>query len=264
MAENETTKFETTDIKKPKSRWRMGMNWKSLLTVFVILGIGMILLTTERGQKFAGEALSSITSGVGNFVSGLFSGDFDWSFDKMPSGEQFLISLSIAKESFYEQQYKVSNTSLDSTGICESSLKVGDVMLHKESMQCHVVAEDMKGTFEYTIAGTVKFEGDVSSLEVDGNSYTSDGSRLKTSLEMLPSDFKLDGLAERKVTITSATGSINRLGPEGSIKSAEDLDAEQLEISGFVGFIRLEGSNIKLQGLAVSVRGTGAHSSFSW
>jgi hypothetical protein len=264
MAENETTQFETTDIKKPKSRWRMGMNWKSLLTVFVILGIGMILLTTESGQKFAGEALSSVTSGVGNFVSGLFSGDFDWSFDKMPSGEQFLISLSIAKESFYEQQYKVSNTSLDATGVCQAALNVGDIMLHKESMQCRVVAEDMKGTFEYTIAGTVKFEGYVSSLEVDGSSYTSDGSRLKTSFEMLPSDFILDGLSERKITIASATGSINRLSQEGSIKSTEDLDAEQLEISGFVGFIRLEGSNIKLQGLAVSVHGTGAHSSFSW
>lgn len=265
MGEEKTPKFETTDIKKPKVRRRIGMNWRSLLTVFVILGIGFMLLTTESGQKFAVQALDFVKVRVGNFVSGLFSGTFNWNvFGQTPSGEQFLISLSVVKNSFYGQQYSVSNTSLDAGGVCESGVKIGNIALHKGSMECNILAEDMKGTFEYTVAGTVKFSGDVSKLEIDSNSYTSSDGKLKTSFEVLPSDFLLVGLSNRKITIPSATGSIQRLNPEGSIKSTEGLENEQLEISGFVGFIRLEGSNIKLQGLAVSVKGTGAHSSFSW
>ena len=122
----------------------------------------------------------------------------------------------------------------------------------------------MKGTFEYTLAGTVKFDGSVDSLEIDGNTYTTDSGSLKVSFEALPIEFTLSGVAQRRIKITSAAGSIERLNTDGSVKSTEDLEAEKLEIAGFEGFIRLEGANIKLQGLAVSVQGTGARSSFSW
>jgi len=241
---------------------------KLLFTAFVIVAIGALLLTTKSGQKFTGQALDSVKIKVGNFVSGLFSGTFKWELPfgggRMPSGEQFPIVLSVAKDSFYGQAYIVDNTSLNMEGICSAQIKVGDTMLRTESKQCAIVAEQMKGTFEYSIAGIVSFDGDVGNMVVDGHTYTSSGSRLKTSFEVLPINFILAGVSERKITIPAATGSIGRLNPDGSIKSTEELASEELEISGFVGFIRLEESNINMQGMAVSVQGTGPHSSFSW
>lgn len=269
--EGDVTRFETTDIKKPRlGRGRLRMNWKSLLTIFVILGIGALLLTTESGAKFAGQTLDFAKVKVGNFISGFFSGSFSWGLPfsssswKIPSGEQFLIILSVEKGSFYGQQYSVPNTSLSMRAVCDTGIKVNDVMLKTQFIACSIYAEDMKGVFEYTESGTVKFEGEVSSIMVDGSTYTSDSGILKASFELLPFEFELSDLLQRKITIASATGSIQRLNPDGSVKSTEGLDAESLEISGFVGFIKLEGSNIRLQGSAVSVRGAGAHSSFSW
>ena len=269
--EEGVTKFETTDIKNPRlGRGRLKMNWKSLLTVFVILSIGALLLTTESGTGVIGQMLDFTKVKAGNFVSGFFSGSFsegvpfssnNW---KIPSGEQFMIKLSIDKGSIYGQQYSVPNTSLSMRAVCDTGIKVDDVMLKPQSIQCSIYAEDMKGVFEYTATGTVRFEGEVSSIMVDGSTYTSDRSMLKAGFQVLPFEFELSDLPQRKITIASATGSIERLNPDGSTKSTEGLDAESLEISGFVGFIKLEGPNIRLQGSAVSVQGTGAHSSFSW
>ncbi len=248
------------------------MNWKSLLLALVIVGIGIMLFSTDAGREFAGRAANFVSVGVGDAVSGFFSRAFNWQLPsgqtEIQSGEQFLISISIPKESFYSHQYSVSNTSLNMEGICESGIEVGDIITRTESMECTIAAEHMEGEFEYTVAGVVRFDGDVSSLEVNGNSYTSGESsssgRLKTSFRVLPTGFTLTGLSQKEITISSSTGSIEILTPEGSLKSTIELAGEELEIDGFVGFIKLEDSNIKLQGLVVSLRGTGAHSSFSW
>jgi hypothetical protein len=269
--EGDVTRLETTDIKKPRlGRGRLRMNWKSLLTIFVILSIGTLLLTTESGAEFAGQTLDFAKVKVGNFISGLFSGSFSWSVPfsssswKIPSGEQFLIILSVEKGALYGQQYSVPNTSLSMRAVCDTGIKLNDVMIKPQYIECSIYAEEMKGVFEYTESGTVKFEGEVGSIMVDGSIYTSDSSRLKASFEVMPIEFELSDLLQRKITIDLATGSIERLNPDGSTKSTEGLDAESLEINGFMGLIKLDGSNIRLQGSAVSVQGIGAHSSFSW
>lgn len=262
-----------TDIKQPtKKRGRIGMNWKSLLLAFVIVGIGIMLFSTDAGREFAGQAVNFVTAGAGNAISGFFSRVFNWqlpySQTDMPSGEQFMISISIPKESFYGHKYTVSNTSLSMEGVCDSGIEVGDIVTRTESVECTISAEYMKGEFEYTAAGIVRFDGDLSSLEVNGNSYssgkTSTDNRLETSFGIMPTVFTLDSIMQKEVTLTSPTGSIEILTPEGSLKSRIELAGEDIKIDGFVGFIKLEGSNINLKGLVVSLKGTGAHSSFSW
>lgn len=266
--EEEAPQFETTDIKKSKRRF--GMNWKALVTVFVIIGIGAMLMTTDGGKKFIGQTFDFVRIGVGNFgsfISGFFSGSgFQLPIgpEQMPSGNPFLMSLVTAKESFYGQSYAVYNTSFEAKSLCEYGIRIDDIHVRTEAKECVIEAEEMRGAFEYTTAGTVKFDGEVSRLEIDNNVYTSTGKAIKLSFEVIPKDFVLVGLTQSKVTIASATGRISRLSPQGSIKSTEELYAEKLEISGFVGFIKLEEPNIKLQGTAVSVKGTGASSSFSW
>jgi hypothetical protein len=259
----ENVQFETTDIRKSKvKKGRFGMNWKSILTALVIVAIGIMLLTTEGGKEFAGNAFEFLSSGVGNALSGLFSQGFDWGQSMLPEGEQFMISTEMPKDVFYNQKYSVVNTSLSAEGLCDIGVQVGDITV-KPSRQCSVEMEDMKGEFEYTAAGTVMFEGEVSSLVINGNTYTSEKA-VQTSIELLPDEYMLVGLVQKQIVIPSASGKINRISAAGSVKSTEELDSETVVIGGFVGFIKLENSNINLQGLAVSVEGTGPHSSFSW
>lgn len=257
------TKFETTDIRQPKTgRRRFGMNWKAMLTAFVIVAIGAMLLITEDGRKFAGQAFELVSSGVGESVSGFFSHAFTASPEAMPDGEQFIISTEIDKSSFYGQEYRVSNSSFEADGLCDFGITISGLSVRTDSRECEIEMDDMIGDFKYTEAGTVRFDGTAGAMSINGNIYTANS--MQISMEMLPSSFMMDSLVQSKMEIESATGSINRITQKGSLKSTEGLDGERLLIGGFVGFISLEESNINLQGAAVSVEGIGAHSSFSW
>lgn len=269
MDEDGNPRFETVKIKKPHVKRRFGMNWKALLTAFVIVAIGVLMLSTNAGQRFAGQALELFKVSIGNFASGLVSGG-NWQLpfgifggNQMPTGTQFMVVVDIPKEAFNGQKYTVANTTSDLEGLCDSGIKVGELTLKTESMECSIALDEMKGEFEYTTVGTLKFSGDVSKISVNGNSYSS-ASRIKTSFEAIPSGFVLVGLVQPKVVIQSATGSLEIRTREGLLKSSTELTGEKLEIGGFIGFIKLEESNIKLQGLAVSVKGIGEHNSFSW
>ncbi len=235
------------------------MNLKSLIAVFVIIGIGAMLLRTESGMSYTTQALEFLKVRVGNFVAGLTGKDI-WSKE---SGH-FRIVLTADKSSFAEQSFQLTNSSLTVSGVVESLLNIGSVELHKRDMSINVEIKGAKGTFEYTSVGTVKFDGTVSSIDVDDNSYTSSKGDLKVSFEIVPVSFALDPLSQKKLVLSSATGSLVRLNEDGSIKSSEELAGEELEINKFYGVLKLEGTNTILDGTAESVKGTGTQSSFSW
>ena len=66
------------------------MNWKSMLAVFSVIGIGLILLGSEGGRDFADKSLYSFKVGIGDAVSGAFSSGGMFG-PKMPSGDGFVV-----------------------------------------------------------------------------------------------------------------------------------------------------------------------------
>lgn len=262
---DENVHFETTEIKAPRmNKGRFGMNWKSILTAVVILAIGAMLLITEGGREFASNAMDFIGSGVGNTISGFFSQAFNWGTSEwdMNSSDAFTINATFPKEIMYGQQFSVKNTSLDAKGYCENAVTVSGLKIRTESGECAMYMDGMEGEFEYTEAGMIKFDGTVTELKLNGNVYDFESGEI--SFEMVPEAYKLSDLSQKEMIIPSTIGTINRISQTGDVKSTEGLDSETLIIDGFVGFINLEESNINLQGLTVSVEGTGPYSSFSW
>jgi len=235
------------------------MNLKTLIAVFVIVGIGVLLLRTKSGMEFAGNTLDFLKVKVGNFVTGLSSSS--WSGE---GAGGFRVLLNVVKDAFAEQSYDLDGSDLSVTGIVEGSVKIGDIDLHKERMAVELKLENAKGKFEYTVAGTVKFAGSAEMATVDGNDYTHTSGKVKVSFEMVPLKFLLTDLAVRKVVLESATGSIARMNADNTIKSTEELSGEKIEITKFVGLLQMEGTNIRLDGLTSSVKGVGPQSSFSW
>jgi|GEM_PF-3165010 len=236
------------------------MNLKSLLAIFIIIGIGVILLRTESGMGYATGVVDFLRDRVGNIVSGLFG----MAGGGGPVEGAFGLTMTADKNSFLTQSYQLYNSSLSSSGLVQGVIKIGGVDLHKEDMAVRLDLDGTKGAFEYTLAGTLRFDGTVKKIDVDGNYYTSGSGDLKVSFEIVPIEFLVTNLSEKKISLKSAIGSIARLNPDGSIKSTEELAGEQLELYQFAGSLKLAGSNIVLQGSASSVSGTSPKSSFKW
>lgn len=240
------------------------MNVKAILAVVIVIGIGFLLLQTDSGRQYFGSGLDFFRTRVGNFVAGAFTygGIFG---QKMPEGLTFQISLAAPRQAFFGQNYTVTNASLSVSGVCTSAVTIGGTSLHKESAECSIELASADGLLEYTADGNVRFTGSAAVVKVDGTDYTaSDSSRLQVGFEAAPLTFTLDRMAQPLLTLPAATGTIKRLATDGTAKSSETLDGERLEIAGFVGFLKLENSNILLQGSAVAAKGTGDHSSFVW
>ena len=231
------------------------MNFKTIFAVFVIIGIGVMLLRTDSGRRYM--------SNIGNLFSGLFSaGGSGWV--GTGGGGRFEMTMVADRSAFLGQSYQVQNSSVSSAGLIDTPLVVGGVEMRKENIEIELDLSDAKGTFEYTVAGTLRFQGTVSEIGVDDNSYSSPEGSLKVSFELVPTRFILTGLSERKITFGSVTGSIARLNTDGSIKSTEELTSEKVEIYRFEGFVVLDNTTIKMDGSADSVKGTGLQSSFNW
>ncbi|MFH1623169.1 MAG: hypothetical protein ABIA12_01465 [Candidatus Aenigmatarchaeota archaeon] len=243
------------------------MNLKAVFAVVVVIGIGFMLMQTEPGREYFGWSFEFLKARIGGFVSGAFTygGIFG---QKMPEGATFRMSLTAARQGFFSQNYTVSNASLSVSGVCASAVRISTTSLHKESLECKIESPAVYGLFEYTTEGNVRFTGEAEEITVDGTKYTlADGTSekpMKVSFEVAPLGFVLDRIAQPLISLQSVEGSIRRLAADGTAKSTEELNRERLDIGGFMGFLKLDNSNIILQGSAVFVKGAGDHSSFVW
>jgi len=238
------------------------MNMKAVLAVVVVIGIGLLLMQTDSGRQYFGSGLDYIRarlSGLASGAGGLFG-------QAMPSGLAFQMSLEAPARTFYGQNYTVNNASLSVSGVCASTIGIGGTVLHKEGVKCSIEMPYVNGVFQLTGDGGVHFSGTSASIVVDGTMYTTSESsgRVQTDFAVMPLDFTLDGMAQPLILLPATKGTIQRLSADGTVKSSETLDGESVQVAGFVGFLKLDSSNILLQGSAVAVHGAGAHSSFVW
>jgi hypothetical protein len=259
--------FETTDVRtggKGRSRFGGGMNWKILLAVVAIAGIGVLLMQTDSGRGYLDLASKYLGSWVGNAVAGFGGGN-------TPSGTPFTIDLRADKLSFIGQKYQVENATLMVSGTCNAPVLVGNVALHSEGGACTVELAGAKGTFEYADSGAIGFSGETDQVVSNGDRVTSiveqgkTPTKVKVSLEVLADKFMLGDMTQDQVTLASVKGGMDRLSSDGTtVKSHEEMTSETLTIGHFTGFIKLDGSTINMHGIAYSVKGSDAHSSFVW
>jgi hypothetical protein len=256
---SDDVEFERTEVRKGGFKKGGWMNWKVLVAVLAIAGIGVLLLQTEQGRGYLSYASGFLGSGVGNFVSGFGKSD--------QAVESFSMSLNADSSALLGQSYTVANTSLDVGGLCSGPLRVGNVALHVEGTDCKIDLNGMRGDFSYTKEGALSFDGEASEVISNGNRITTgdDASTyVHVTLNVVPKAFLLTNFAQDTIDLSAVKGGLDRLNQDGSVKSHEEMAEEQLKIGSFAGFIKLEGSTINMRGIASSVRGSDPHSSFAW
>jgi hypothetical protein len=220
------------------------MRWKGLLSVFVILGIIGLLLTTESGQQYVDLLREKLT---GFFPSLSIFGE---------KGEPFFVILRADADNFVGQSFNVKDGSFSSFGLCQGLIWVNDVKIDKGNARCNIDADVVSGSFEFTDAGTIIGKFDSTRLTIDDASFLpSDG--LKVQFEIVAFNFLVSGAEKGSIRFDSITGELEKLKSDGSTDQIKNLDAEPLELDGFAGNIRLDGSSITMNGLATGARGSG-------
>ncbi|MBI5871895.1 hypothetical protein HZB88_02315 [archaeon] len=218
-------------------------HWKIWLTLVLVVGILGLFLYTDTGKKT-----------LNLFKLGQFT-----KTTATPTGAQFSISLNSNIDAFYSQLYKVTNSSFAANGICRQSIKLNELVLQKEATRCDAILSGFSGTFDYTKAGSIVLSGESSVIFIDDSTYSS-SKPIQVELEVIPFKFTLEGLSQQKISLPSVSGDVDRLKEDGSVKAVVYLANNSLEISNFLGSLKLENGTAILNGMANSVKGT----DFSW
>lgn len=215
--------------------------WKVWFAIFLILGILGLLFYTDAGRK----TLDFFK--IGRFVK------------PVPSVQQFSIILNTDEEAFYTQSYKIADATFIATGICQQTIKINEITVSREGVRCDLTLNGLTGSFDFTRGGSIITSGQVMSLKINDNSYSS-AKAMQVVVEVIPTSFLLADLSQDKIVLSSVTGNISRLKDDGGISIVAYLDKSSLEINNFDGFLKLDNGQVILKGIAGSVKSK----EFSW
>jgi hypothetical protein len=220
------------------------MHWKVLLAAMLIIAICGLLLITPIGQKYTEGIRGTLTKSVGSLTAVIL---------RQKPSSPFTIDMSASKESFYGQSFKLDNASVSIKGNYQSISVGGQSISLKSNKEINVNIQDASGTFEMLSNGDVRASANSYYLEIDDYVFSS-GKTMKVDIEVAPSTFSVFPLVADKITFSSVTGEVKRLG-ETNINTAE-LSGSKLEIKGFSGYLKMETTGkITLNGLSSSVKG---------
>lgn len=214
------------------------MQWKVLLTVFVVLTLISTLLFSK--PDYAKLFVDRMSGFLSNIIK-----------PSIPE-VSFQIILTADRNSFYEQSYKVYNSTLMVSGV-PIQMKVGDVQWSIKNDNIVDVIVDFDGTFEITKAGSVAVSGKSRYVEINnvGTSNQAD-----VSIEIVPTEgFVLGGLVQKRITLSSVKGEITRVDTGG----VQPLSDTSVDIDSFIGNMQLKDDKIILNGFVNSVKVKGVN-----
>lgn len=216
-----------------------GGHFKLILALALVLGIIGLSVYANTGPKF----LSALKTGK---------------VTNMQQAEPFGVSLTTATTALYGKSFSVSSSQFSFEGVC-NLVKVGGFKVEGEETRCSASADGFTGSYQYTQFGSLVIGGSANSVKIDSKRYSSS---VPTSFEfeVIPIGFSLTGISEPKLSMTVPTGTIERYGKDGSLKSIAYLSQSSLDLNSLVANAQLEKGQLKLTGTVTSVKSE----EFSW
>jgi len=214
------------------------MNWKAVLAVVIILAIVGFFFVTQIGTQFTSQL------GLGSLTSFLV---------KQKPSSVFAFSLTAQKDAFIGQDYKVTNASLDITGIY-SFISAGNLNLEStQGKRISISVRDFNGDFQISAGGSVILKGTASSADI-GDLSASSGNSINIQLEILPSSYTFSSFQQNSINFASISGSIQR--GVGDSTDVVNLSNSKLTIEYFTGSLSMQDDGTTtLLGSASSIKG---------
>ena len=224
------------------------MRWKLLLFGIVVLAIAALLLLTDVGIRFT----NILREGLGGITSFFYG---------VSSKSSFPIILTVKlenKNSFFDQEFKLTDSSFSSSGSI-TSLKVDE---GKEVIPgiASVSLRGINGKLEIIAPGNLKISGEASYIKINDMERKRE-TPYKIELEINPFDcsdcsFMVENI-ESNLKFNSLTGEIKKLKSEGRVDWIKPLSNEMLEIYNFKGVLQLTNNSLVLSGMTTQIKGEG-------
>jgi hypothetical protein len=220
------------------------MRAKTILAVLLILGILGLLFFTQQGRVF----LNFFKQNLQPTFSSLFA-----SFSlKKPTGNYFLFSLQLNRNSFSGSFEAVNSTFLTKDGITISINKIPLTIPENSSLRI----EDCQGRFD--INEKVRASLNAKKVIVDGTIFGP--SELEVKFETKLSTGTIAGAKKELISFSGIKGKLEQLTEDGSIKQSVILENEDLTIKDFSGVIKFAKDSAYLYGYATKIQGK----NFEW
>ena len=210
------------------------MQWKILIAALVVLGIFAVAAFTEPGRQYTGF----LAKHLGNFISGILK------------SERFEFALKANKEAFYEQEFQLSGSKFTASGAYELVSIDGKIWELKSTKELSV---SFAGSGKVTLNKDGKLIISASTNSVDLNDFVSKSDdKMDVKIEMMPSNFALSNIIEGEITLSSATGEINKMINNTFITAK--FSKSNIIVSNFNGSVELVNETISLVGYATEVK----------
>jgi len=214
------------------------MNWKILLSLFIIIAITGLLIFSEKGKSIRETYLDKYLKPISNPISGYFKG-ITGKFIKSKSVNRTLdMQITLDSVNLQGQEFTLNGNSFE--GVLNlGSVSVSDQDINlKESPQANFVINGIQGTILFYPSGEVKISGTANSIELNGILFTSkiDNNKQKPAqflISGIPMTFSIDGIDKDTMTLPEVKGTL-RLADWSPLA----LNNDNLNIVNFLGSIQ--------------------------
>ena len=220
------------------------MKLKPVLAVLLLIGVLGFFFLSDWGRPLLGpigDGLGGLTGGLGGLVIP----------QKQATGG-FEIVVTTPASTLYGQKYKISGAEIFLTGTY-NYLKVGDqVFASKLGNSITVNMKEVGGNVEFISDGAVKVTGTSTYVEI-GDLIASGDKAMKVEVEILPDTAIVSDFAQSKLTFASITGRLDRY--MGETYDSVSLNGGKLEVSNFLGVVKIQGTDATITGTTTSAKG---------
>ena len=217
------------------------MNWKLMLTLFIIVGITGLLLFSQKGRDFYDKYL-------GKYIKTL-SGYFSKITGKITTPQKvnrtLPVNIKVSSSGLKGQEFDLVEDAFE-VELKYDSVSVGSQnIILKDDDTIEFNTESMTGTVTFDQNNMMTVSGNAGSVELSGMLFLPPDSDTKVSFNLIgfPSSFSIDNFEHDRLILTDISGSLILNG-----WSPLALQNDKLDIFYLKGSIQQSGDSVNIIG----------------
>jgi len=218
------------------------MNWKILLTLFIIVAITGLLLFSDKGKDLKQKYLDKYITTVGNFFKGITS---KLKGPKTYPNNTFEATITTTSDVFKGQKLDVENIGF--TGKLEYDVvTVGGQNINvKDKKEIEFTTDSMTGTLMIDTDNVMRISGQSTSVELNGIVFSpkTGEKTIEFSLVGTPVEYTMTNFYKESMTLSGVSGLLK-------LKdwSPLSLKGDSLDIKNFLGTVEQSDDSLTITG----------------